>query len=404
MVTLELTPGTMLHNSSYRILRVLGQGGFGITYLALDVNLDKQVAIKEFFPKMLCGRSLDDSHVTVLTQINEELVEKLKSKFLKEARNIARLNHPNIIKIYAAFEQNDTAYYVMELIEGQSLMEYVRANGKLSTEVALDYIRKVGSALEYIHEKRINHLDVKPANILLRASDSQPVLIDFGLSKQYDDDGKQTSTTPTGVSHGYAPIEQYKPGGVSEFSPETDIYSLGATLYYMLTGTTPPDAYEVMSNGLEFPESFPERLKPAVRKAMSVAKPDRFRSIADFLADLQEKTPGKAPQPHGDETKIHHAENVITLIDEDSEKLDEEPEKRSKRIRLTIIIVAVIIVLLVIAGLVALYINSQDDYIYNDYPQDTTYVEQTEVEVVAVPATKWATDSCYAEWDSIVAN
>lgn len=276
----------MLRHDTYRIERMLGQGGFGITYLATDLNLDRLVAIKEFFPKDYCDREATTSHVTIGTQSAGEFVNKLKAKFLKEARNIAKFDHPGIIKIHAAFEENSTAYYVMDYIEGESLSEMVKRSGPLSKSKALAYIKKVGKALEYVHSKKINHLDIKPANIMVRGSDDNPILIDFGLSKQYDSSGNQTSTTPTGISHGYAPMEQYNDGGVRVFSPQTDIYSLAATLYYILSGVTPPQATRLIDDELTFPSSIPASLMKPVSKAMSTRRSNRHETVNEFVREI----------------------------------------------------------------------------------------------------------------------
>jgi TonB family protein len=284
--TQGMKPGAVLLGGMYKIERVLGQGGFGITYLATDLSLDRLVAIKEFFPKDFCDREATTSHVTLGTKGSGELVNKMKVKFLKEARNIAKLSHPGIIKIHAAFEENNTAYYVMEYIEGGSLSERIKRDGPLSEAKAVEYITKVGHALEYVHERKINHLDVKPANIMVRRGDNEPILIDFGLSKQYDAEGNQTSTTPTGLSHGYAPIEQYNAGGVKEFSPQADIYSLGATLYYLLSGVVPPQATSLIADPLTFPQSIPSGLVPVISKAMSLNKKERYGSVQEFLKEL----------------------------------------------------------------------------------------------------------------------
>lgn len=281
-----LKAGTILRNT-YRIERVLGQGGFGITYLAIDTSLDRKVAIKEFFPKDYCDREGDTSHVTLGTQNTKEIVSKLKIKFLKEAKNIAKFDHPGIIRIISAFEENNTAYYVMDFIEGESLSTMVKRLGKIPEQRVLNYIKKIGSALEYMHEKHLNHLDVKPANIMIRRYDDEPILIDFGLSKQYDTDGHQTSTTPTGVSHGYAPLEQYRKGGVSDFSPQTDIYSLAATLYKLLTGITPPDATDMVNNGLERNGISNDDIWKVISKAMSISKESRYANIQDFIKALE---------------------------------------------------------------------------------------------------------------------
>lgn len=285
-----LQPGHILHET-YRIESVLGQGGFGITYLAFDLTLERYVAIKEFFPKDFCDRDSDTSHVTLGTQSNYEFIENLKKKFLKEARNIARLNHANIIRIISSFEQNGTAYYAMDFIEGESLQEKVKRNGAIPLSQALEYITKVGSALEYIHSLNINHLDVKPANVMVRRLDNNPLLIDFGLAKQYDAAGNQTSTTPTGISHGFAPVEQYQADGVAEFSPQTDIYSLGATLYYLLTATVPPEAISVMENGLDFPPGLPPYIESAIRIAMNPGRKKRPASVSEWIAMLSTPAP-----------------------------------------------------------------------------------------------------------------
>ena len=221
--------------------------------------------------------------MTLGTQSNRETVMRFREKFLKEARTISQLDHPNIIKIHDIFEENNTAYYVMEYIEGENLSEMVKRHGALPEATAVAYIRKVADALAYIHTRSINHLDVKPGNIMLRKHDQQIVLIDFGLSKQYDDVGSQTSSTPVGISQGYAPIEQYSPGGVAQFSPQTDIYSLGATLYWLVVGQIPPYAHEVLNGGLHIPSYVSESVGKAIEKAMKSMKVDRPQSVTDFL-------------------------------------------------------------------------------------------------------------------------
>lgn len=284
---IKLETGTLLRNGAYRIIEVLGQGGFGITYLAEHIMLGVKVAIKEFFPKDFCDRDSQTSiSVTLGTQGNREFVGRLRAKFIKEARNIARLNHPSIIHIQDIFEENNTAYYVMDYIEGSSLQSVCKQHQRLPQSVAVGYVTKIAAALGYIHSQSMIHLDVKPANIMIRASDDTPVLIDFGLSKQYSPEGEQTSTTPVGISHGYAPIEQYRQGGVSEFSPATDIYSLGATLYKLVTGITPPEPPMLIDSGLYRPDGIGDNIWRTISKAMSVTKAGRYASAADFAADL----------------------------------------------------------------------------------------------------------------------
>lgn len=286
----NLNPGSVLQGGKYRIERVLGQGGFGITYLAIQSGLERKVAVKEFFMKELCNRDESTSHVTLGNAGSRESVSRFREKFLKEARNIARLNHPNIVRIIDVFEENGTAYYVMEYAENGSLADKVQREGYLSEPVATRYILQVAKALDYIHQQRMNHLDVKPANIMLNEKD-EPVLIDFGLSKQYDaTTGNQTSTTPIGISEGYAPMEQYKQGGVGAFSPETDIYALGATFFKLLTGVTPPSASDVYEDGVPVEElkakGASQKAIDAICKAMMGRKKARMKSAEDFANAL----------------------------------------------------------------------------------------------------------------------
>lgn len=237
--------------------------------------------------KELCNRDEATSHVSVGSEGSREIVSRFREKFVKEARNIAKLNHPYIVRVIDVFEENDTAYYVMEYASKGSLSEKVKKEGALPESLATRYICQVASALDYIYEQKMNHLDVKPANIMLNEKD-EAILIDFGLSKQYDATGSQTSTTPVGISHGYAPIEQYKQGGVAELSPATDIYSLGATLYKLVTGLTPPEAIEVAQNGVPpIQTQVSAEVKNAIKQAMQFKKENRPQSITMFMQLLE---------------------------------------------------------------------------------------------------------------------
>ena len=280
---------------------MLGSGGFGITYLGTQTGLERNIVIKEFFMTDYCLRDEYSNLITVPTVSNVEFVERFKDKFLKEARHIAQLKHPNIVNIIDVFEENGTAYYVMDFIEGGSLVEKVQREGSLPENVAKRYILQIADALNYIHQRYMNHLDVKPGNIMLSRNDNA-ILIDFGLSKQYDSQtGHQTSTTPVGISHGYAPMEQYKEGGVSEFSPETDIYSLGATLYYLLTGARPPVSQEINEDGLPLDQLKAKNISwptiSAIINAMKPRRKERTHDINTFIAELNAGTEGDITGP-----------------------------------------------------------------------------------------------------------
>lgn len=288
-----LNEGSLLQGGKYRILQVIGHGGFGITYLGVHDLLGTKVAIKEFYIEDFSVRDASSATISVATEGGREQVCRFKEKFLKEARNIAKLRHPNIVRISDVFEENGTAYYVMDYCGGGSLAAAVKKSGPLSEERATRYILKVADALDYIHKNKMTHLDIKPANIMLDAND-EPVVIDFGLSKQYDaESGNQTSTTPVGISEGYAPIEQYRQGGVGEFSPETDLYALGATFFKLLTGKTPPVASDVFEDGVPVNELKAHGVSQAaidvICKAMEGSRKNRMKQAKAFIEGLQQK-------------------------------------------------------------------------------------------------------------------
>ena len=295
----DLRSGVELQGGRYRIISTLGRGGFGITYLAEQVNVRRKVCIKEFFPKAYYKRDGDSGAISLSSDGFAELMSKFKDKFIKEAYTIAELDHPNIIRIHDVFEENSTAYYVMEYIDGESLQSKVNSSGAMAESAAHEYIKQVAAALDHVHSQQIMHLDVKPGNVMVRAKDNRAILIDFGLAKHYDaESGDATSTTIVGVSHGYAPMEQYKEGGISSFSPSTDIYSLGATLYFLVVGKTPPSADVVGEDGIgALPSGLSRGTRSAIERAMQHRRKDRPQSIADFLALLGGKGKPVAPVP-----------------------------------------------------------------------------------------------------------
>ena len=376
-----LQPGSTLQNGKYEIQRVLGQGGFGVTYLALQQGLNRIVAIKEFFMENFCVRNADTHHVTVATEGSREFVERYRNKFLKEARNIAKLEHPNIVSIIDVFEENSTAYYVMKYAQNGSLDDKVKREGHLSEADAKRYILKIANALRFVHQHKMTHLDVKPANILLSDND-EPWLIDFGLSKQYNTEtGEQTSSTPLGYSPGYAPIEQYMTGGAGTFSPESDIYSLGATFYKLLTGATPPDASTVANEGLPVQElkakGVSQKTIYAIFQAMEHLRKDRLHDMDSFISLLEEgpvQGPSEQPaiqppsQPYTVQTIISgetapaagvQDKDLCSLVDavdsEEMGKIDQEQqlvhEAKKKRIRNLLIVMTTMVVCVAIVAL-----------------------------------------------------
>lgn len=374
-----LQENTILQGGKYTIISILGQGGFGITYLGVQSGLDRKVAIKEFFIREMCERDDSTNHVTLGTEGSRETVDMYRQKFLKEARSIAQLNHPNIVRIIDVFEENGTAYYVMEYADGGSLKDKVKEKGSLSEAVATRYIIQVAEALDYIHQRNMNHLDVKPGNIMLNEKD-ETLLIDFGLSKQYDaSSGSQTSSTPVGISEGYAPMEQYKKGGVSVFSPETDIYALGATFFNLLTGLTPPSASDVYEDGIPVKEleskGVSRKAIGVICQAMAGRKKDRLKSAQAFINALSKSNKAKA------KTNVKDKDTTVIVVPE------KHGIKKSKMwIGIGVIAVAVIVIgLELISGYNDNYITVGEEK-QEQFPQKTITVNGVSFDMVLVEA------------------
>ena len=331
-----LKENSVLQGGKYRIVKVLGQGGFGITYLAHHEMLECKVAIKEFFFKEYCARDEATNQVSLGTATNQMTVERFQQKFIKEAKTIFRLRHPNIIQIHDIFTENGTAYYVMEYVEGHSLGEEVKMHGPIPEKCAIEFVSKIGDALAYIHGLSINHLDVKPNNIMLRQSDNQVILIDFGVAKQYDAETLEgTTTTPVGISHGYSPLEQYKSNGVQEFSPQSDVYSLAATLYKLLTGITPSEAIEIQEDGVDIDELKAKNVSQSTIDAIVAAmksRKKRTQSVEEFINSLVDAQVAEPTQdqinPQQTDAEMEKQESTKSYSEEDDNSKQEDEETR----------------------------------------------------------------------------
>jgi len=297
---MQLAAGTLLKDGEYRIDNFIGQGGFGITYKGTwftevkgplgTITAQLPVALKEFFFEDYCSRNDDTRTISIHSSTGKDLFARFKEKLKKEADILSHLIHPNIVKVLEVFEENNTAYMVMDYIEGESLKEVLTRDKQISVPVAIDYVKQIGSALTTVHNKNILHLDVKPSNIIIAKRDGRPMLIDFGISKRYNTSNGETSTTPLGRSKGYAPIEQYFDKGASEFAPSLDVYALGATLYHTVTGEVPVEANERVINDLKPPSELntavPPYLENVLYKAMELKKEKRYQTVAAFTKEL----------------------------------------------------------------------------------------------------------------------
>lgn len=297
MTSTQLQPGTVIHgtHNDYRIERVLGQGSFGITYVA-NVRLKGRlgaiesaamVAIKEFFLRDVSSRN----GLRVFSVSDSTLCSDYRRDFLREAQNLSRLDNDHIVKVLETIEENDTVYYVMEYLSGGNLDQHILSHGKLSCREALDIALQIGEALKCMHAQHMLHLDLKPLNVM-RGEDGHIVLIDFGLSKCFGADGQPESSTRIGQgTTGYAPIEQHSFKKADGFMPTLDIYALGATLFKMLTGCVPPEASVVLNEGLPVDELSSAGVPPAVialvERAMQPLRRMRHQTVDEFVDEAQ---------------------------------------------------------------------------------------------------------------------
>ena len=376
--TYSLPVGSTLMQGKYRIVAVLGQGGFGITYKGEHTMLGTTVAIKEFFMKGACERDENSTHVTT-SQSNSELASRFRTKFLKEAKTLAALKHPNIIRVFDVFEDNGTAYYVMDYIEGNNLSDIVEGKGRLSEPLALKYIRQVANALNYLHQKKLLHLDVKPANILLDKNTGNAILIDFGVSKQYDQDGQQTSTTPPAISKGYSPVEQYAQGSnVKTFSPATDIYSLAATLYKLVTGNTPPESNLLLNEDEQlppYPSNVSETTRNAIAECLQTRK-KRPQSISEFLQLLDSEPISNIDTPEEEDT-------ILKSQYKKSQEVLTTPIKTKKDNLNTVFIIGAVIAFVVIIGLLFNKCGGSSSNDSSDEDLDSVVYEPVDTTAVA---------------------
>lgn len=281
----ELQPGTMLNAGKYIIEKKIGEGGFGITYKAVQTGLYRPVCIKEYFLAGRCVRNTQ-ARTVHLQGITNEMYEKYRQSFVKEAQTVASLHHPNIVEVIDIFDENNTSYMVMSFIEGRSLQDMVDAGGPLSYPDAVNYMAQVTSAVAYIHERNILHRDIKPENIMVTA-DYKAILIDFGSAREFEQDKTQMHTSM--LTHGYAPPEQYTAN--SRKGSYTDIYALGATLYFILTAKVPLEAAARWTEELVEPKklnpSIPSEVNQTIMKAMKLKTEERYQVVQDFMNDLK---------------------------------------------------------------------------------------------------------------------
>jgi serine/threonine-protein kinase len=326
-----LRVGTILRGI-YRIESYLSSGGFGNTYVATNIEFNERYAIKEFFIKGVTHREENQASVSVSNSENASSFYQQKEKFKKEARRLRQLNNPHIVKVHDLFEENGTAYYVMDYVDGESLAERLKRTGQpMSEEEVIRILPQVLDALKSVHDAGLWHLDLKPGNIMLDKND-QVMLIDFGASKQMDwERGGATASTAISLTNGYAPREQIEKN-YSKLGPWTDIYALGATLYALLTNNHPPipsdiddDASSDKHIALPFPNNVSHEMRSLVLQMMKtnrMQRPQTIQEVKDFKLEENPKE-AVAPKPIPEPVK-KHPETEETKVAE--KKVDVTPK------------------------------------------------------------------------------
>ncbi len=275
-----LKVGALLNHNKYRIERYLASGGFGNTYEGVNVSLDKKCAIKEFFLKGVVLRDEHTSEVFITHPDNKKAFNSQKEKFTKEARRLSRLDNSHIVRVFDFFEENGTAYYVMDYIEGVSLREYQKRTGKALTEQeAISVLTQMLDALETIHEAGLLHMDIKPANIMIDQK-GKCTLIDFGASKQPSVSDGATTSSAMAYTPGFAPTEQIA-GSSDRWGPWTDFYALGATLYNLLTNKNPAnlDIEVDGADAFKFPPNVSDSMRSLIQWLMTPKRTERPQNV-----------------------------------------------------------------------------------------------------------------------------
>ena len=354
-----LRVGTVLHGT-YSIDRYLSSGGFGNTYVATNIQFGEQYAIKEFFMRGVSQRDNNNTTVSVSNSDNRETFASQLEKFKKEARRLRKLNNEHIVRVHDLFEENGTAYYVMDYIDGENLSDRLKRTGKpLSEAEVIQVLPQILDALEVAHKEGILHLDLKPANIMV---DKQGVvrLIDFGASKQQSAQGGATTSTAVSYTNGYAPREQMEQN-LEKFGPWTDFYALGATLYTLLTNKKPPLPSDIDDDGSEDKHlalpmlaNCSEKLRNLILWLMDTNKnrrPQNIEEIKKYLSNSKSPIPSKIEEtilPVDDSTKLVATKKLNNIGDVQPQLLPSKniDHKRLKRTSYKSIFLCCILILL----------------------------------------------------------
>lgn len=336
----SLPNGTRLLGDQFTITRPLSSGGFGITYLAKDNYLERSVVIKECFPEVFCRREGKD--VLVRSYTHHQKYRAIVEMFMREARSIAKMRHPNIVGVHRIFEDNETAYMVLDLIDGRDLLDIINdGNQQLTPAQVKATLIKVLDAVDLVHQQDLLHRDISPDNILLDKWGS-PVLIDFGAAREEASRESRALSAVLIVKDGYSPQEFYFAGGKQ--SACSDLYALGASFYHVITGEAPPNSQTRMA---EFAGNNPDPCRPlagrfkdydpaflaAIDKAMMILPKDRIQS-ARAWANMISPTTEQVAAPIKLRSSDHLGKTLTRLISETNEFVrNSEPREGARKPR-----------------------------------------------------------------------
>ena len=366
-------PENTILNGRYVVGRVLGKGGFGITYLCYDSKEQKKIAIKEYLPDSLIHRNTGETVVSTYGGESEEYFKAGAQKFYEEARLVSRFNgNPNIIGVYEFFYENNTAYFVMEYLDGIDLKNYIRNNGgRISEEQTLYVMNKAAEALMIVHSTGVLHRDISPDNIFL-CTDGKVKLIDFGAARQVV--GEASKSLSVILKQGFAPLEQYQKKGNQ--GPWTDIYALGATFYYSLTGKIIDDAMSRLEDPSLETENVTPQLAAIIEKMLSVDIKSRYQNVFELKGDLSALT--IVPEEIKIETPSfvkEEKQDYVNIRTEDIEikapetKVD-PPLLKDKKPNKKILTIAGIAAAVLVALIVIIIAVPKGDDIETDIPQN----------------------------------
>ena len=409
----QLKPQTILAGK-YLIGDVLGEGGFGITYVGFDLNLEMRVAIKEFYPNGYATREANaTTALTVYSGQNQASVEKWRDSFIKEARSLAKCTHlSGVVGVKDFFQENNTAYIILEYLEGKTLKSYVKEQGgKVPVNMLLQALEPVIVSLGEVHKSGLIHRDISPDNIMLLPGGSMK-LLDFGAARDYTESGEKSLSVM--LKPGYAPEEQYRSKGVQ--GPWSDIYALCGTIYRCITGITPVESMErIRKDELKKPSelgiAIDSSVEAALMKGLAVFSEDRYQNIEDFTKDLYKRSPQtaqskpvaavkvevpkeekvsvKEPEKVEDKNKVV-SEKPIVSTEIKSQIIEEKEEQKATNKKIYYIFGAVgLACLVIIIVLISTLLNEKSD---KDTKQQIANKEETDIENIPIEDTNTTED------------